>query len=156
MKLQNLIFNKLGNSFSVMLANPEIEIMEKAESPILIEENQMFYEVEGISTIHTQDTVLAILLKLYSTGCEYPAMVRFVENGDVVLSIKDEIVGKFENGEYEFPLENPDPISVFKLSAYKPKYFSFVKEDTYKIKIKEEDILKGALELSYALNKDAS
>ena len=130
MKLQNLIFNKLGNSFSVLIGNPEIEIMEKAEAPIQIDNNQMFYEVEGISTFHTDDTVLAILIKLYSTGCEYPAMVRYVENGDVVLSIKDDIIGRYESGEYIFSLEDPDPISVFKLSAYKPRYFSFIKDNT--------------------------
>lgn len=43
MKLQNLIFNKLGNSFSVMISNPEIEIMEKTEGLINIENNTYYY-----------------------------------------------------------------------------------------------------------------
>ena len=153
MKLQNLIFNKLGNSFSVMLANPEIEIMEKAEGLINIEDNTYYYEIEGINTIHTNNNVLQILAKLYSKEFDYPLELSFLDNGDIIAITKEELKGKFENEYFVFSFVNEEPVSIFKLSAYKAKYFEFLKEEKYIVKIKEENLIKGLLELSFVLYK---
>jgi len=151
MKLSNLIFNKLGNNFSVMLSNPEIEIMEKIEGVINIDGNNFFYEIEGVSTIHTGNNVLTFIAKLYSQEFEYPVSVRFLDNADIIAEAKEDLKGNFINSVFVFEFEKEEPISIFKLSAYKAKFFEFIKEDKYKIKIKEENLLKGLLELVYIL-----
>ncbi len=153
MKLQNLIFNKLGNSFSVMLANPEIEIMEKAEGLINIDETTYYYEIEGIDTIHTNNNVLRIIAKLYSKEFDYPVSISFLDNGDILAEAKEELKGNFENEEFKFSFIKEEPISIFKLSAYKGKFFEFLKEEAYIIKIKERDLIKGLLELAFILYK---
>lgn len=153
MKLQNLIYNKLGNSFSVMLSNPEIQIMEKVHSPIYFEGKQFYYEINGISTMHFDKSVLQIFLKLYSPEFEHDLFIKFLENGEVFLEAKEEFLGKFENGMYNFELLEEEPLIVFKLSAVKAEYFSFEKEDKYKLKIKEEHLIKGALEVLYYIYK---
>ncbi|RUM48329.1 MAG: hypothetical protein DSY47_05695 [Hydrogenothermus sp.] len=151
MKLQNLIFNKLGNSFSVMISNPEIEIMEKAEGLINVENNTYYYEIEGIDTIHSNNNILKILVKLFSKEFEYPVEISFLDNGDILVKTKEELKGKFENENFIFSFVNEEPISIFKLSAYNAKFFEFAKEEKYVIKIKEENLIKGLLELTFVL-----
>ncbi len=154
MKLQNLIYNKLGNSFSVMLTNPEIQIMEKVNSPISFEGNQFYYEIEGISTYHFDKSVLQIFIKMYSPSFEHDLFIKFLENSDVFVEAKEEFIGKFQNGFFELRFLEEDPLIIFKLSAAKPDYFSFEKsENKYIIKIKEEHLIKGALEILYYIHK---
>lgn len=153
MKLQNLIFNKLGNGFSVMIFNPEIEIMEKVEGLINIENNTYYYEIEGINTIHSNNNILKILVELFSKEFEYPVEISFLDNGDILVKTKEELKGKFENGNFMFSFVNEEPISIFKLFKYDAKFFEFLKEEEYIIRIKEENLIKGLLELSFVLYK---
>jgi len=152
MKLQNLIFNKLGNSFSVMLSNPEIEIMEKSEGLLSLDDTY-YYEIEGIDTIHADNNILKILVKLYSKEFEYPVVISFRDNGDVLVDANEKFTGRFENEVFTFTFVKEEPVSIFKLSAYKAKFFEFLKEEKYIVKIKEENLIKGLLELAFVLYK---
>lgn len=153
MKLQNLIFNRLGNNLSVMISNPEIQIMEKIESPIIFEEKNLFYEVEGISTVHFDGSILQIFLKLYSENFEYDAYIKFLQNGNIFVEAKEDFSGTFQNGIFILEMVEEYPVWIFKLSAVKLQYSIFEKKDKYKLKIKEEHLIKGILELTYHLNK---
>jgi hypothetical protein len=137
-----------------MISNPEIQIMEKVNSQIFFEENQYYYEIEGISTFHFDRSVLQIFLKLYSPNFEHDLFIKFYENGNLFLEAKEEFIGKFENQMFSFELVEEEPLIVFKLSAANPKFFEFTKEENkYKLKIKEQHLIKGALEVLYYIYK---
>ncbi|RMA97302.1 hypothetical protein [Hydrogenothermus marinus] len=153
MKLQNLILNKLGNNFSVLISNPEIQIMEKVRSGVNIDNQNLYFEIDGISTMNFDNTILQIYLKLYSPKFEYESYIKFFEDGRIFAFATEEFIGDFKEGIFSLEMVEEDPAMIFKLSGIKPTYFTFEKEDKYKVKIKEEHLIKGVLEITYFLKK---
>jgi hypothetical protein len=150
MSVDNLVFNKLGNSFSVMLSS-EGENVQLWDSVILNEK----YELHSVSTVpfkfNEKNIYFTCILKnkenfhgiYFYNHKKISFFVSKNLNPDSLHYIKG-IDFEFEHTDDFFTLKNDNAELIFNLSM---KNLQFIKLENGSIYIPEQNFLKGVLEI---------
>ncbi len=142
MRLDNLVYNRIGNSFSALFSSPSFQIMEKVNAYIEVENQVYNYKIAGVSCIEEQDNIFKIHIDLNQKDI----FLNFKYNGKIFLNVGKhlyEIV--YKDDYFELPIEDFNLIMIF--SQKMGKHISFEKQKTFFIKLPTEELfIKGVME----------
>ncbi len=138
MIVQNLIYNKLGNSFSLMIQVQEniIQLHDQVHFSL----KSVPVSVEGISTLEKDIFLISI------KAGEKIFIIKLLEKDGLWLVYED-INIKYVSDSFEYFISNDSFEEIIKLVNEKYDFIDILKKkDGYKIKLKDQ-FLKGLLEI---------
>ncbi len=142
MRLDNLVYNRMGNSFSALFSSPSFQIMEKVNAQIEVENRIYNYQIAGISCIEEQDNIFKIHINLNQKDI----FLNFKSDGRIILNVDNysyEMI--YEDDYFRFPIDDFNLIVL--LSMRNLSYFSFEKDENYFVKIfLENNFIQGIVE----------